>query len=96
MLFLHAFLLLYKGKSKVQQESATCLLSSNMLHFYPALFLGSLSNHFQSRIKIISRLNFFHNPSTISGRSEDVKQNKTMKLIFFKVKSATSKPCLQS
>ena len=36
----HVFVLLYKDKLKVQHESATCLLCTNMLHFYVALFLG--------------------------------------------------------
>ena len=30
---LHVFVLLYKDKLKVQHESATCLLRTNMLHF---------------------------------------------------------------
>ena len=34
----YAFLLLYKDKLKVQQESATCPFCTNMLHFYPAFF----------------------------------------------------------
>ena len=37
---LHVFVLLYKDKLKVQHESATCLLCTNMLYFYVALFLG--------------------------------------------------------
>ena len=36
----HVFVLLYKDKLKVQHESATCLLCTNMLYFYVALFLG--------------------------------------------------------
>ena len=34
---LHVFILLYKDKLEVQHESATCLLCTNMLHFYVAL-----------------------------------------------------------
>ena len=37
---LHLFVLLNKVKLKEQHESATCLLCTNMLHFYVALFLG--------------------------------------------------------
>ena len=37
---LHVFVLLYKDKLKVQHESATCMLCTNMLHFYVALFIG--------------------------------------------------------
>ena len=37
---LHVFGLLFKDRLKVQRESATCLLYTNMLHFYVALFLG--------------------------------------------------------
>ena len=36
----HFFVLLYKDKLKVQHESATSLLCTNMLHFYVALFQG--------------------------------------------------------
>ena len=31
---LHVFILLYKDKLEVQHESATCLLCTNMLHFF--------------------------------------------------------------
>ena len=36
---LHVFILLYKEKWKAQHESATCLLSTNALQIYVALFL---------------------------------------------------------
>ena len=37
----HVFILLYKDKLKVQHESATCLLCTNMLYFHVALILES-------------------------------------------------------
>ena len=37
---LQVFIFFYKNKLKVQHESATCLLCTNMLHFYVALFRG--------------------------------------------------------
>ena len=36
----HTFILLFKDKLKVQHESATCLLCTNMLYSYITLFLG--------------------------------------------------------
>ena len=46
------FILLYKDSFKVQHESATYLLCTNMLYFYVAFFSRKC---FQSRIYMISR-----------------------------------------
>ena len=90
----NVFVLLYKDKLKVQHESATCLLCTNMLHFYVALFLGSLVTTFNLRYTSNLVKDFLYNQSTILDWSEDVKQNNTVKLSVFK--SATCEPCLQN
>ena len=91
----HVFVLLYKDKLKVQHESATSLLCTNMLHFYVAHFQGrSLVTTFNLGYTWYLVKDFLHDQSTISDSSEDVKQNKTMKLSV--LKSATCEPCLQS
>ena len=51
-LILHAFVLLYKEKLKLQHKNAKSLLCINMLHFHVALFPG---RSFQSRICMIYR-----------------------------------------
>ena len=91
----HVFVLLYKDKLKVQHESATSLLCTNMLHFYVAHFQGrSLVTTFNLGYTWYLVKDFLLDQSTISDLSEDVKQNKTMKLSVSK--SATCEPCLQS
>ena len=52
----HVCILLFKNKLKVQHESATSLLCTNMLLFYVTLFSRKVfSNCFQSGIYMISR-----------------------------------------
>ena len=57
----HVFILLYKGKLKLQQESATCLLCTNILYFYLE-YTWYLSQPFQTvrrSKKINSKFNQF-------------------------------------
>ena len=70
---LHVFVLLYKDKLKVQHENATCLLSTNILHFYVAFFSRKvLATIFNLGYTWHLVKDFLYHQSTISDSSENV------------------------